>query len=56
MQFFKKILEWVRNEINFNSKMQSDLNEWITAHNPQNAADVDMLIKQYHDLTSRTWI
>jgi hypothetical protein len=48
MQFFKKILEWVRNEVSFNRKVQTDMDDWITARHPQNAADVDMLIKQYH--------
>jgi hypothetical protein len=54
MQLFKKIADWLTRT--FQRKYQSDLDQWISARHPQNAADVDMLIKQYQDTMSRNWI
>jgi len=38
------------------STLQNDLEQYITAHNPKNCADVERLIKEFTYGSTRVWI
>ena len=38
------------------SSIQNDLEQYITAHNPKNCADVERLIKEYTYGSMRVWL